>query len=195
MKLRAKGNVDQVMRDFDALAAAIEIGSARAANTLASQARVAGFRRISEVYQIGPRMMDAYATVKLAASGDLEASITVKGKGFPLSAFAPVQTRRGVSVRIKRQRFLIPHAFISAKLGGRVYARGAYGGKGLRKASAERFGRFQFGISRLPINQLFTLGPSDAFSNPDVVDAMNERVEQQYAAVLKRELKQAVRTR
>ena len=132
--------------------------------------------------------MQRYASRKDARRDDLEASITVKGRGFPLSEFRPVQTAKGVSVVIKGKRITIPHTFMVRRFGQHVFARGAYGGKGLRKATGETFGRFTYGRTRLPINELYTFAPPDAFSNPEVVQAMDDRVEQQAAAALEREV-------
>lgn len=195
MKLRAKHNLDEVFGQLDDVADQIMVATVRTVNKLADQAQTAGFRKIADVYKIGPRTMDQYARTKLAGIEDLEATITVKGRGFPMSVFQPLRTGKGISVLIKGKRVLIPHAFFIPRAGARVFARGGYGGKGARKPTGESFGPFQFNRSRLPINQLFTFAPPDAFSNPDVVETMNDRVEAQAKAVLTHEIKFAVRTR
>lgn len=193
MRLSMKANEDEVFADIDRFTARVHaIAVPRALNRLIDQAQVAGLREINNVYKIGPRTMERYVTTKLATTTKLEASITARGKGFPLYAFSPRQTRNGVSVLIKGRRVIIPHAFIATMPNGHtgVFARGAYGGKGKRfKASGAAFGRFQFSRSRLSINELYTLSPPDALANADVTTAMEDRVAEQMPKVLAQEIR------
>lgn len=194
MKLRAKDNLSEVLADIDAFAESIAgVAVPRALNALRAQAQTAGLREISSVYEIGPRTMEKYVTVKAATNGDLEAEITVKGAGFPLRVFRPVRTDKGVRVTVKGRTFIVPHSFIIAKFGGHIYARGSYGGKYGGRPSGESFGRFQFNRSRLPISKLFSFAPPDALNNQRVRDAMDARVDEQSARVLAREISAARR--
>lgn len=193
--MSVRTNVNEVMQQLDDLADQIQsVATVRALNTLRDQAEVAGFRKVNDEYDVKASTMEQYATLKPASSSDLESSITVKGRGFPLSAFNPVQTREGVSVSIKHRRFTIPHAFMVGRFGLHVFARGAYGGKskGIRP-TGESFGRFVFGKGRLPISELWTMGPTECFSNEDVTQAMQDRVDQQASAVFAREIKAVAR--
>lgn len=198
MKLRARTNVNDVLRQMDTwVDQATTVAAPRAVNKLMQQAQTAGFRKVAEIYEIGPRTMEKFARVKFAVPGDLEAVLTVRGKGFPLYAFQPRQTRGGVSVRIKGRRFIGPHSFIARMRSGHVgvFARGAYGGKSGRKmvATGEKFGRFVYGRRRLPINELYSLSPPDAASNPDVTEAMQRRVDEQATKVFEQEIRFATR--
>lgn len=191
MQLSVRTNIDQVFADLDQWADGAERAIPRAVNKLIAQAETAGLRKISEVYQIGPRTMEQYVTIKLTSTVELEASITAKGIGFPLSAFNPRQTNAGVSVSIKGRRVIVPHAFIATLRSGHVgvFARGAYAGKGRGfKPSGEAFGRFLFGKARLPINELFTFAPPDALANDEVIAAMEDRVNEQADNVVAHEL-------
>lgn len=190
MGLALRNNLDTVFGDMDRyVAAAKSVAAVRVLNALRPMAQTAGLRKISDIYGIGPRTTEQYATVKDATQSDLEASITVKGRGFPLSAFSPVQTPTGVSVLIKGRRVTIPHAFMVQRFGKHVFARGAYLGKsGGLNPTGETFGRFAFGRGRLPIQELYTFGPAEAFANPDVTNAMLDRVEEQAPKVIAREL-------
>jgi hypothetical protein len=133
--------------------------------------------------------MAPYVTQKQATPADLEATISAKGHGFPLSLFSPQRVAGGVSVLVKGRRFTIPHAFFIPQAPGHVFARGAYAGKsGGLLPTGEDFGRFVFGKKRLPISELYTLNPADAMSNTEVVQAMNDRVDEQAADVLRHEL-------
>jgi len=173
----------------------VNVAAPRALNRMRDQAKTAGFRKLADVYDIGPRTMDKYARVTFADRRSLIASINVKGAGFPLYAFDARQTRQGVTVKVKGKRVLISHAFLATMPSGHVgvFARGAYGasfkfgGKGRRitKPRAKR--------TELPIRELFTFGPSKAFANPDVVDAMQTRVDEQAGPVLRQEIRFAAR--
>lgn len=195
MRMNSRDNLPDVERDLDALRERILITAApRFLNTLQDQAQTAGFREIRNEYQIQPATMDRYTTVQPARAGDLEASITVKGKGFPLSTFKPVQTKQGVAVTIKGRRVLIPHAFMLERFGSHVFARGAYAGKSKgMKPTGETFGRFAFGRGRLPISELWSFAPPDCLSNGKVQGVMNDRVAEQAPKILERELKAVAR--
>lgn len=204
LALRARTNVDDVLDKLDAWTADVfNIAAPRALNKLADQAQTAGLRKINELYRIGPRTMDRYVTTKLASVRDLEATITAKGSGFPLYLFQPRQIGGrgggvgkghakggGVSILLKGRRVLIPHAFIAKMKSGHVgvFARGAYGGKGKQDFTGETSGRFHFGKRRFSINELFTFSAPGAFSHPDVTDAMNQRVREQFGKVLSQEI-------
>lgn len=195
MKLAISTNADQVLRDIDAFAASVRRAAVRAANDLTATAKTAALREISSIYGIGPRSFEKYVTLIPATGDDATATLRVKGRGFPLALFDPHQTKRGVSVRIKRRRILIPHAFIARMANGHlgVFAKGAYGGKGVRRRTGS-FGRFVFGYSkrrasdrsRLPINELYTFAPPDVFANRQVLDVMVDRIEERVGTVMRR---------
>jgi len=191
MRLAVTTNVDQVFRDMDAFVArAQQVAIPRALNKLRDQAQVAGLRKINDLYQIGPRTSEKYLRIKLAGQADLEAAMSMVGSGFPLALFSPIKTPRGVSVKIKGKRFLISHAFQVQQFGSNVFARGAYAGKGRGlRPSGKHFGRFQFGIGRLPINKLYTFSPADMLANQEVVGAMQDRIEEQVDKVIASEMR------
>jgi hypothetical protein len=194
LRLRTTSNEDHVFAAMDRFAVNVQrVAAPRALNTLRDQAETAGFREIADVYQVGPRTMEQYASITVATPEQPQASIKVKGRGFPLQVFKPVQTSKGVSVLLKGRRQLFEHAFMVKRFGTHVFARGAYGGKaGGFKPTGEAQGRFQFGVTRNPIRELFSFGPVEAFSNKDVTQAMQDRVDDQMHAVFSREI-QAVR--
>jgi hypothetical protein len=181
LRISTRTNIDEVFRDLDAfVASAQNVAVPRALNTLRDQAQVAGLRKISEVYQIGPRTTERYLSITLASPSSPEASINVKGRGFPLSEMKPL---------IKGKRVLIPHAFMVKRFGLHVFARGAYGGKSKgTRPTGERFGRFVFGKGRLPMSELFTFGPAEMLANQDVTDAMQDRIEEQAPVIIAREI-------
>ena len=201
MRMTSRDNLSQVMADIDSFARSItDVAAPRALNALRDQAQTAGLREIAKVYEIGPRTMEKYVTVKPATGGDLQTEITVKGKGFPLSFFRPVPTDRGVRVTVKGRTFVIPHSFMVAKFGKHVFARGSYGGKYGGTPTGESFGRFVYtkGATSgpkhgLPISELWSFAPPDTLNNQQVQDAMDAKVEEQGAKVLAREIAAARR--
>lgn len=214
MRVKAKGNVEQVLAQIDDFESAItSTAIPRALNTLGQQADVAGRRKIRDIYGIATGDLAPYFDVNLASAGNLEVRIVAKGKGFPLRFFKPRRTATGIVVTIKGRQVTIPHAFIpKGALGStdQVFARGRYGagstaaarrhpgrkaelarggGSSLFRPSGESFGRFGFGLGRFPITLLRSSSAPDALSNPDVIEAMNDRVSQQAASVLAREIR------
>lgn len=186
VRLSAKCDTSRGHAQLDRLAANIRKAQARAANELRRQARTAGLRAVNDEYSIGPRTMEQYVSETVATEDSPEATLTVKGKRLPMSAFKPIVTKRGVSVLVKGRRVLIAHAFIGQF--GQVVARGAYQGRKPIRPRGDRFQGFQFGKGRLPVSALQGISAAEAFGARVVVDAMNNRIDEQSAAVLKREL-------
>lgn len=186
--MRLKATVDTRRGDaqLDALQRRIvEVAIPRALRTLAEQAQTAGFREVNALYRVSPRTMEGYATLIVEEAA---AEIRVKGKGFPLSLFNPVQTRLGVVVTLKGKRTLLEHTFMPARFGGRrVFGRGRYG-RTFQFERGRRSKRSDGQWTELPINQLYTFGPADAFGNRSVTRAMDERIDEQAPKVLAREL-------
>jgi hypothetical protein len=196
--MRIRTNADEVLSKLDAFVSDVRtVAGARAVNKVGQQAQTAGFRRISELYGVGPRTTERYASIRLAGVGERnpEFVLTVKGAGFPLVDLNPIQTRKGVSVRIKGRRHVIPHTFLKRMPNGHlgVFARGAYGGKGLLDATGEAVGRFRFGRSRLPINELRTFAPPNTLREASVIDAMQARAAEQMPVVYAQEVRFATR--
>ena len=201
MRLNVTDNADKAERDLSALYERIvSTALPRTINALLGSAQTAGFRQIAQTYQIPARTMEQYASQQLASAANLEASITVKGKGLPLSMFNPRSGPQGVTVTIKGRDVLFPHSFmVPGRFGLNVFARGAYGGKGVSRPTGESFGRFVFdrgGVGArhgLPINKFYTFAPPDAFDNPVTVQAMQDNTAERAPAQLQRELSAVVR--
>lgn len=189
MRLKFKDNADKVERDLDRLLEGALKARVRAINAVLPGVQRAGFAEIASVYQVKSSTMSKYASTQLAGQGSDEASITVKGKGFSLSEFNPRKGAKGVTVTIKGRDVLFPHSFmVPSRFGRNVFARGAYGGKGVSRPSGESFGRFHYSIPRLPINKFYSFAPPDAFSNERVVAAMDAEAEARLAKQMEREL-------
>lgn len=217
MELRATSNLPEVFAKLDAWTEDVITKAAPIAlNKLGDQARVAGERVVRKTYGLTIDQFNKYISVTFAKGGSLEYVITATGKGFPMILFKARQTKLGVQVVIKGRTVLIPHAFIKSigSGGAQVWARGSYNAsasgsgttgkgagkrrkRGIREATGrsafestgESFGRFAFGRNRFPITLLRSTTPPSALINPDVVSAMNERINEQaqkvFAAAIK----------
>jgi hypothetical protein len=217
MRVNFTTNIDDVFRDLDSFAQrAQSVAVVRTLNTLAGQADVAIRRSIRDIYGIATSELDPYFDVQLANATNPSARIVAKGKGFALRLFHPKQTAAGVEFTIKGRRVTFPHAFFpKGALSGNAFARGRYGpaqgttqpgrpgrrtahgvahSASVFRASGETFSQsFAFGFGRLPIQFLRSASPPDALGNPDVIKAGQNRVDEQAAAVFKRELSAVAR--
>lgn len=208
MRMNVRSNVKEVLADLDGLMAEIEtVAVPRALEKLGNQARTRGVSEAAKLYKIRSSDLTPYVEVIVDRTTG-EASVVTKGKGFPLRVFKPRRTRTGVAFTVKGHTVEFPHAFFVSKLGN-IFARGKYGQggpeaararRGARKSqlprsggslflsSGEQFGRFAFGRGRFPITLLRSSSPPDAMAADEVVDAMQARVEEQAAKVLKQEI-------
>lgn len=219
LRLKTKTNLEDVLASFDRFSEQVR-GTALtiAINKLGDQARVAGLRAIRKRYGLTIADIGPYFEFVEASRAPLEYKIVAKGKGFPLALFKPRVVRGkggGVSVTLVGRRVLIPHAFIFQ---GQVFARGSYNAnaagsgttgrragrrrkRGIRELTGrsafeptgERFGRFAYGRHRFPITLLRTTTPPSVLLNPEIVDVMNARIEEQAASVLRNALRFASR--
>lgn len=222
MRTRSRTNIDEVLRDFDAFGARVKSTAIpRALNTLAGQADFAVRKKIRDIYGMSTAQLAPYFDVVLASASNPEARIVAKGKGFPLALFHPRRTRDGIVVTIKGRSVLFPHAFIPSGLGSfglaegkTVFARGRYARgstaaarrrKGRRKAglsvdgtsafrpSGQTMGRFAFGWGRFPITALRSSSAPDMLGNPDVLQAGQDRIDEQAAKIIAREFRAVLR--
>lgn len=133
-----------IARTVSEMPTAIAIG----VNSTAKKARKESAKAIKK--ELGPKVplkvVRSAIRAKGVASKSHLAAIVALERGFPISLryFSPVPTKTGVRVRLNRKvkgkagNTFIPHAFIVARLGGKVFLRA--------------------GKSRLPIKEQF--GPS-----------------------------------
>jgi len=133
-------------------------------------------------------------TINASYLNQFKTEVLTNGAGFPLYVFQPRPEGAGVSVSVKGKRVLIRHAFIATMPNGHVgiFARGRYGAHfqfGAGTHHVQRKGK----STELPIAELYTWAPADALGNPITVAAMSDRVEEQAAKVLERNLRFAIR--
>lgn len=110
--------------------------------------------------------------VRRARPGGDEASVVVAGRAAPLSRFGARQTRRGVSVKVRKggARVRFRHAFLVKFASGRL-------------AAVERRG-----IGRLPIDQLFSTAPVQLLDDEQIIRRLGARALDRYARELDHEI-------
>ncbi len=111
-----------------------EKAAARALNRAGDQGITRASREIRRVYNISAsRVRSQIKVVQRARLGNLAFVFRVSGKRIALAEFSPRQTKKGVTIQIKKggARKLIPHAFLATMSSGHtgVFVR-SYGSKG-----------------------------------------------------------------
>lgn len=170
IRVEIKSNIEDVRRRFATLAKDVEEkATVSALNRTATTVRAAAVREIRKEYPglKAGGIRDELAITR-ATRARLEATVTLRGSRIPLINFGARQTRRGVSVQVKRGRTIIPHAFIATMKNGHrgVFVR-IKGGKPLQ---------FRYGpgsrIAKkgrdLPIAELTGISLPRAFVNRNV---------------------------
>lgn len=146
----------------------------QALNRAATSVRAEASREIRNVYTLRASAIGRAITLQRANSSTLTAVLTAKGRRLSLTNFTGVrQTRRGVSVQIKRgQRRVISHAFLATMASGHrgVFMR-AYKGVGggeprYREKRVRRRG------NDLPISEITTLSLPKAFVSERVLGSL-----------------------
>lgn len=183
MSVSVKSDIADALEHFETLSAALKRNAIAAAlNRVADMARTAASREIREVYRIKARDVSSAIKVYRASgrSTSLEARVVAKGRhSLPLVDFAARQTKKGVTVSIKKRggRKLFPGAFIATMKSGHtgVFTRGNKG--------------------RLPIKERFTIGVPYQFAARQTISAMFRIVKEKFPERLRHELEQAVARR
>jgi hypothetical protein len=163
--------------------------ASRALTKAATQARTQAAREIRDRYNISARLVARQIDVTRSTPDTLVALLKPQGSKLPVIAFQARQTRRGVTVQIKRgSRRLIPHAFIATMRSGHtgVFARGVYSGLSFVHRS-KRLRRYP--KPDLPITELFTVGVPQPFASQAVLDALERKVRQRFPQLLDHEIR------
>ena len=142
-----------------------------ALNKLIIRGRKVATQKVREVYNIQARLLKDRTKVYKATNQRPEASLVIRGRRMPLILFGAKQSRRGVSVRVKREggRKLISGAFIATMPSGtpQVWMR--------------------LGKSRYPIRMLWTVSPAKMFEK-EGAKAFEAIIKKDMASMLKQEL-------
>lgn len=164
-------------------------GAASALNKIANQARNQAARQIAAEYSLPVSAIKKSLSVKRRANrNELTATIAAAGAPLPLILFKARQTRKGVTVQVKRgSRRLIAGAFIKTLSSGHrgVFARGRYASNEF----AFRHKRIRrFPDNDLSITELVGVGVPTGFRKDAVQDALRQLVESKFGELLHAEL-------
>lgn len=201
-----RSNIAQVQAGFGELAEGLqEKAIARALNRAGDQSVTEASRRIREIYSIKAQDVKRQFRVirRPAKGGVLRFTVRFFGERIPLIAFGANETRKGITVRVKRGgggRQLIAHAFKARMKSGHigVFLRAA-GGKGLDRPS--RFGPGsgtkgrRWGAPDSPITELFTLDVPTMFNAPKVTAAVVRMASESFTRNFEQQLKFLTRAR
>lgn len=161
-----------VSNDAAAFRAAVERARTRdmnraiaiALNRTAEAVRVEASRRITAVYRVGRDELKRAFTIRKAWQGNLRTIVYANGRPLNVSAFGARQTKRGVSVEIRRgQRKIIPGTFFM-KVPNNSY-RGVFERKFISGRSGKRWGR-------LPVRAVTTVDVPGLFRKEIVQEGL-----------------------
>jgi len=199
IEVRIDSNINRIKLQFGNLVQGVEDKAmVRALNRAGDQSVTAASREIRRVYNISAGFARKQIKVRdRARKGKLYFTIRIFSRRIPLSEFKPRQTRRGVSISVKKgSRKLIPRAFLARMKSGHlgVVVR-AFSSAGLGRGEHAffRFGKGSgkpgraWGEADLPIAELTTLSVPRMFLERTVrsavskvaVDSFNKNFEQQ----------------
>lgn len=175
----ANGLHIDVQQDLRAAVARFEVNSeriidaaaVRALNRTATTVRAEAVKRIRERYNLKAAAVRKQIRINRARRGRLVSEVLVSGRHIPLYDFAARQVKRGVTVRVTKQRKEVKGAFIATMPGGHV-------GVFVRR-----------GKSRLPIRELFSISLPQAFTQKQILAALRKVAAERFDIELARELK------
>ncbi|PXX10765.1 phage tail protein [Paraburkholderia tropica] len=158
---------------------------ARALNKVAAQARNEASREVRALgYNMRASAIKKSFRVHGASRNKLAVSLVATGAPIPIINYGARQTAKGVTVRVKNGRKLLPHAFIATMQSGH---RGVFQRVGRAHRKVKKEGRKAY-MSGLPIRELYGPAIPDALGNDAVEKAMARIIEQKYPRILEYEL-------
>lgn len=143
-------NVGEVIAELDSFGKKVrDTGITRALNRTIASVNTEANRRIRSELNIKAKDVRKAITVRRARRGALDASISIEAKAAPIVAYGAKQTRKGVTVKVKRARGrkLLKSAFIATMKSGH---------RGVFQRRTEK---------RLPIDEIFSTSVADAVQN------------------------------
>ena len=149
----------------------------RTLNRVANAGFTAGSKKIREEYNIKARDIKKASKIRKATFNDQRVILTISGGSIPFKYFGAKQTKKGVTVKIKRYgpRILVKHAFI----GGYIPKRK---GRSYKMVKVSNWGGghvyIRKGKARLPIVKLAATSVTipKLFASDKVIAAIESRV-------------------
>lgn len=161
------GETRSLLRSMDKLERKAAIS---ALNRTGQQVKTAANRKIREQYSFKARVVSQSLKVSRSQFSRLEVSVISEGKRTQLIDASARQTKRGVTVRIGKQRKLITGAFVARMKSGHV---------GVFSRRTKK---------RLPIDERYTIAIAEAFGSKPVVATMHFKSEEVFLLRFEHEL-------
>lgn len=161
------GEAAGLLRNLDKLQRKAAIS---ALNRTGQQVRTAANRKIREQYSFKASVVSRSLKVARSQFARLEVSVLSQGRRVQVIDASARQTRRGVTVRIGKQRKLIRGAFIATMKSGHV-------GVFSRRTN-----------KRLPIGEIYTIAIAEAFGSTPVVATMRLKASEVFIPRFEHEL-------
>lgn len=180
LSLSVASNASAIMAELDDLTSGKQrVAIMRALNRAGDGVRTDASREIRRVYRVKKSTVDKAFSVGRASAERLQVVVTITGRPLSLAGFDPKQTRKGVTVNIKGQRKLIPHAFIRT----------------LRTKKGEEYDVvfIRTGDGRFPVKALKTVDVPGAFTREDVLAVVNSATFERFDTELDRQMKYLLR--
>ena len=184
----------RVRRELAAYPGALKRVVPRAINKVAAGARTQIVRGLAGELTLTQKRIRDRVGLRRASYRRWLAELTIGGRRYPLSAFRPRQTRKGLTLRLRRgeARMLIRHAFLAR---GRTPMRRAAGADERRPLTYDRAGDADRDgddalVGRLPILRL--LGPRLTDVADDVPELGRAVLDQRIATRLAKEIDRQV---
>ena len=172
MQISVKSNLDALALDLRLFRTdLVDQATVSALNKTAAKLKTEASRQIREAgYRLKARDVGANLGVIRANKGMLKSGVRAVGKPLPLILFLVRATHEGVVVNIKGTQKLIRHAFVAKMASGHegIFARK--------------------GTSRLPIDELYTIGVPPMFASKKVTARLQDIAGAEFARILKSEL-------
>jgi hypothetical protein len=149
----------------------INAAAVSALNKTAAKAKTASARQIRDAgYRLKVSDIKDNITVRKAWKSRMVASVNAKGRPIPLIDFFIRQAAEGCIVNIKGQAKLLRHTFVATMPNGH---------KGIFSRRSK---------SRLPIDQVFTVGIPEMFMTHKVNDQLRKQITEDFPKIFRGEL-------
>lgn len=204
VKIDVREAVKTLQKEFSEMEGSkFRLAVARSLNSMASILRTRAKREAMKTYSLkrSEFKVDKYMGIGKASRNDLTAKLGVSIKPFPIYAFRPVQTEKGISVRIMGQAKTIRNAFIATMKSGHigVFGRGGYQNikdfnwRNTPRSNATAFRRINGKIVPVapndnPIEELKTASPYSMVTHSSVLESLAADLEQEFPDRLLKQL-------
>ena len=176
LNVSVTSNAAAIMAEIDGLTKGQQrVAIMRALNRAGDGVKTDASREIRQIYRVKKATVDKSFGISRASAERLQVVVNVSGRPLSLAGFDPKQTRKGVSVNVKGQRKLIPHAFIRT----------------LRTKKGDEYDVvfIRTSAGRFPIKALKTVDVPGLFGKEQILSIVNRATFERFDVELERQLK------